>query len=71
MIVVLGDFHARILTDPGLPRHVGRNIFQGEHPLGTCSEEVLDKSERFLDFLLQQDTSDSIFRFLSDLHVTL
>ena len=55
MIVVLGDFNARILTDPGLPRHVGQNIFQGEHPLGTYSEDVLDNRERFLDFLLQQD----------------
>ena len=55
MIVILGDFNARILTDPGLPRHVGPNIFRGEHPLGTYSEEVLDNRERFLDFLLQQD----------------
>ena len=55
MVVVLGDFNARILTDPGLPRHVGRNIFQSEHPLGTYSEEILENRERFLDFLLQQD----------------
>ena len=55
IIVILGDFNARILTDPGLPRHVGPNIFRGEHPLGTYSEEVLDNRERFLDFLLQQD----------------
>ena len=55
MIVILGDFNARILTDPGLPRHVGPNIFRGEHPLGTYSEEVLDNRDRFLDFLLQQD----------------
>ena len=55
MIVILGDFNARILTDPGLPRHVGPNIFKAEHPLGTYSEEVLDSREIFLDFLLQQD----------------
>ena len=55
IIVILGDINARILTNPGLPRHVGPNIFKGEHPLGTYSEEVLDNRERFLDFLLQQD----------------
>ena len=31
MIVILGDFNARSLTDPGLPRHIGPNMFRGEH----------------------------------------
>ena len=55
MVILLGDFNARILANPGLPRHIGTNIFSSAHPLGTHSEEVLDNRERFLDFLVQHD----------------
>ena len=54
-VIILGDFNARILTDPGLPRHIGDNILQAIHPLGTHSEEVLENRDLFLDFLIQHD----------------
>ena len=55
MIIILGDFNARLLTDLGLPNHVRRNIFENSRPLGTHSEMVLENRDVFLDFLIQQD----------------
>ena len=54
-VIILGDFNARILENPGLQRHIGANILKSAHPLGHHSEDVLDNRERFLDFLVQQD----------------
>ena len=55
MIVILGDFNARILANPGLPRHIGQNIFDSSRPLGDHSEAVLENRDLFLDFLVQHD----------------
>ena len=55
MIIILGDFNARILTNPGLPRHVGQNIFPSDRPLGDQSEDILENRDFFLDFLIQND----------------
>ena len=54
-LIILGDFNAKLLTDPGLPRHIGQNIFQSAHPLGTHTEETLENRDLFLDFLIQHD----------------
>ena len=43
MVLILGDFNAKILTDPGLPRHVGQNIFRTAHPLGNHTAESFRK----------------------------
>ena len=55
MLLVLGDFNARLLLDPGLPRHVGRNILTSPQELGEHSEDVLENRDLFLDFLVQFD----------------
>ena len=55
LVILLGDFNARILRDPGLPRHIGQNIFESRTPLGDYAEDVLENRDLFVDFLLQQD----------------
>ena len=55
LIIILGDFNARVLTNPGVPRHVGPNIFQSDRPLGDQSEDILENRDLFLDFLIQHD----------------
>ena len=55
LVIILGDFNARILTNPGLPRHVGNNVFPSARPLGEQSEEILENRDLFLDFLIQND----------------
>ena len=55
MIIILGDFNARILANPGLPRHIGTNIFQSDRPLRDQAEDVLESRDLFLDFLIQND----------------
>ena len=52
---LLGDFNAKIMADPGIPRHVGPNIFRSTTPLGNHSAEVLENWDLFLDFLIQHD----------------
>ena len=54
-LIILGDFNAQILSDPGLPRHIGRNLFSTHRPLGEQSADVLENRDLFLDFLLQYD----------------
>ena len=54
-LVIMGDFNAQLLSDPGLPRHVGPNLFTTTRPLGEQSAEVLENRDLFLDFLLQFD----------------
>ena len=53
--VILGDFNARILKDPGLPRHVGNHFFETEENLDSYSEDILENRDMFLDVLLQHD----------------
>ena len=55
MIIILGDFNAHILVDPGLPEHIGQNIFANSRPLGHYSEMVLENRDLFLDFLTHHD----------------
>ena len=45
----------QLLTDPGLPRQVGTNIFPTTRPLGEQSAEVLENRDLFLNFLVQYD----------------
>ena len=55
MVIVLGDFNAKVLTDPGIPRRVGPNTFTSTRALGEYREDILENRDLFLDFLLQQD----------------
>ena len=55
LVILLGDFNARILTNPGLPPHVGPNFFESTRPLGEQTEEVLENRDLFLDFLMEHD----------------
>ena len=54
-IIILGDFNARIIANPGIPRHIGPNFLQSTNPIGAHSPEVLENRELFLDFLIQHD----------------
>ena len=55
MVIIHGDFNARILQNPGLPRHISPNFFQSTRPLGHQTVEVLENRDLFLDFLIQND----------------
>ena len=54
-IIILGDFNARILRDPGIPRHVGGHFFETDANLDSYPEDILENRDLFLDFLLQHD----------------
>ena len=53
--IIMGDFNARIISNPGLPRNIGPNIFESAYPLGMHSEDVLENRDLFLDFVLTND----------------
>ena len=54
-LIILGDFNARILKDPGLPRHIGPNILTTPQPLETHAADLLENRDLFLDFLIEHD----------------
>ena len=53
LTIILGDFNAKILENPGLPENIGLNIFQSDMPLEHHSLETLENRDLFLDFLVQ------------------
>ena len=54
-IIILGDFNAKLLKNPGLPRNIGNHIFHTRFALETQSAEVLENRDLFLDFLVHHD----------------